>query len=522
MDDVMITRRMLMQVAAALPAAGALAGLGGRAWAQSSGKTLTLAIPNSPNSLDPINAVLQDPMVINQCIFENLVEYDVDGVLRPHLAKALPKTSSDKLTYSFDLREDVLFQNGQPMTSEDVKYSFDSMLDVKRNAARRKIFKTITKVETDGPHRVHVILSEPYAPWLIFLTKYMGIWPAGSREKYGDNYFKMTPKGVGTGPGIFEEWIPNQSVTLKRNPHYWSKELPHWERLVVKFVPEDATRTAYLLTHQADIIGAPPPREYASLSKRSGITGARRSTFGGWSTLMMNNAKPPFDDINVRRAVNWAIDREKLAKFAFFGMVDPCTIPAPKQAWWYDAKADSIIGHDPDKAKSFLAKSKYAKNASFEMTLPATPYLLDMKDAAVAIQSQLQAVGIKCTLKMGEPLVVLGQAKKGELQALLMNLISPGEPTYMIGLNFREHQSYTKVSGYADSLIADLLKQAYAENDEAVLKPIYAQLLTKLAEDCPYAWLGFLNAANLWNNNITDFKVNQGITMRVSSVDLKT
>lgn len=516
-----MSRRELMKIAAALPIGGAISGFGNGAWAQNSGKTLTLAIPSNLNSLDPINAVLQDPMVINQCIFENLVEYDVDGVLRPQLARALPTISPDKLTYTFDLREDVAFQNGQPMTSADVKYSFESLLDKKRNAARRVIFERISRVETDGPHRVHVILSEPYGPWLAFLTKYMGIWPAGSREKYGDDYFKMTPKEIGTGPGIFEEWRPNQYVSLRRNPNYWDKSLPKWDRLVVKFAPEDSTRTAYLLSGQADIIGAPSPRDYFSLSKRPDIKGAIRSTFGGWCSIMMNNAKAPFDDINVRRAVNFAIDRQKLAQFSFFGMVDPCTLPAPRQAWWYDAKADQSIGYDPEKAKAFLAKSKYASNCSFEMTLPATPYLLDLKDAAVAIQAQLQAVGIKCVLKMGEPIVALGQAKKGDLQALLMNLISPGEPTYMIGQNFVADQSYSKVSGYADPAIETLLKRAYAENDEAVLKPIYAELMAKLAEDCPYAWLGFLNAANLWRSSVTDFKVNQGITMDVRSTRFK-
>jgi peptide/nickel transport system substrate-binding protein len=282
-------------------------------------------------------------------------------------------------------------------------------------------------------------------------------------------------------------------------------------------VPEDSTRTAYLLTGQADIIGAPSPRDYVSLSKRPDIKGALRSTFGGWCSLMMNNAKAPFDDINVRRAVNFAIDRQKLAQFSFFGMVDPCTLPAPRQAWWYDAKADQSIGYDPEKAKAFLAKSKYANDCSFEMTLPATPYLIDMKDAAVAIQAQLQAVGIKCVLKMGEPIVVLGQGKKGDFQAVLMSLISPGEPSYMIGQNFVADQSFSKMSGYADPTIEALLKRAYAENDQAVLKPIYAELMAKLAEDCPYAWLGFLNAANLWRSSIVDFKVNQGITMDVRS-----
>lgn len=516
------SRRSLMKAIATLPLTGGAVSLADRAVAQITGTTLTLAIPNSPNTLDPINAVLQDPMVINQCIFENLVEYDVDGVLRPQLATALPTISADRLTYSFDLREDVHFQNGQPLTSEDVKYSFESMLDSNRNAARRVIFEAISRVETDGPHRVRISLSEPYAPWLMFLTKYMGIWPAGSREEFGDDTFKLHPVGIGTGPGIFEEWIPNQYVRLRRNPNYWDKGLPAWQQLVVKFVPEDATRTAYLLTRQADIIGAPAPNDFAQIAQRPGISGGMRATFGGWSSIMMNNARAPFDDIDMRRAVNWALDREKLAKFAMFDMVDPCTIPAARESWWFDQKANDMIGYDPEKAKAFLARSRYANNAAFEMVLPATPYLLDMKAAAVAIQAQLAAVGIECTLKMTEPTAALGQAKRGELQALLMNLTSPGEPTYLIGQNFRAGQPYSKASGYADPLIADLLRKAYAEDDPTILKAIYAQLLTKLAEDVPYAFLGFLKAANLWRNRVVDFKINQGITMDVRRTVLRT
>jgi oligopeptide/dipeptide ABC transporter ATP-binding protein len=267
---------------------------GGAGWlraalAQSTGKTLTVAIPNSPNTLDPINTVIHEPMVITYMIYENLVDMDVDGNLVPQLAKALPEISADKLIYTFDLREDVEFHNGQPMTAEDAKYSFESMLDVKRNAVRRGIFTKIEQVIVDSPHRVRVVLREPYSPWTSFLYKYMSIWPKGSRESLGDEHFRLHPTGVGTGPGIFEEWKPNESITLRRNPNYWQKDLPHWDKLVVRLIPQDPTRVAYLLTKQVDIIGAPPPRGYTRLSKQKGITGGVRSTLGGWSVLLMNN-----------------------------------------------------------------------------------------------------------------------------------------------------------------------------------------------------------------------------------------
>jgi len=515
-DKLAIQRRTLLEAATIGPLAAISPTWLSAAMAQSTGKTLTVAIPAGPTTLDPINAVTHDPLVLTQCMFENLVLYDADGVLRPQLAKALPEISADKLVYTFDLRDDVQFHNGQQMTAEDVKYSFDSMADPKRNAARRGAFSRIDKVEIDSPTRVRVHLKEPYGPWVYFPTKYMGIWPKDSREKLGDEHFKLHPTGVGTGPGMFEEWRPNEYVSLKRNPHYWQPNLPHWERLVVKIVPEDATRVAYLLTGQADIIGAPPPREFAQLKTRKGITGDARPSLGGWSVMLCNNQKPPFDDINFRKAIAYAIDRHSISKDVFFGLVDPATVPAPPGSWWYDSAADHIITYDLDKARDYLKKSRYPNGAEFDVTVPATPYLFDMKDAAVVIQAQLEKLNIHASLKLAEPNVVVAQYIRGEHQSTLVNIMSPGEPTYLIMVNFTLGQAMTKSSNYSNPRVEELLRAAFAETDHAKLKPIYAELMTILANDSPYIWFGFFDVANLWRDTIKDFKVNLGLSMMVT------
>ncbi len=489
-----------------------------QASAQSTGKTLTVAIPAGPTTLDPINAVTHDPLVLTGTIFENLVEYGQEGVLRPQLAKALPEISADKLVYTFDLRDDVTFHSGQKMTAEDVKYSFDSMLDAKRGAARRGVFARIDKVEIDTPTRVRVHLREPYAPWVYFLTKYMGIWPKDSREKLGDEHFKLHPTGVGTGPGMFEEWRPNEYVSLKRNPNYWQKELPRWERLVVKIVPEDATRVAYLMTGQADIIGAPPPRDFARLKSQRGITGEARATLGGWSVMLCNTQKPPFDDVNFRKAIAYAVDRDTIAKEVFFGLVHPATVPAPPGSWWYDEKADHIISYDLDKAREYLKKSKYPNGTDFEITVASTPYLLDMKDAAVVLQAQLQKLNIRPVLKMAEPNVMVGQYIRGEQQCTLANIMSPGEPTYLMMVNFTPGQVMTRTSAYSNPRVDALMQAIFAETDQAKLKPLYSQLMTIFAEEQPYIWLGFFDVSNLWRDSVKNFKVNQGLSLMLREV----
>jgi len=509
------TRRGLLTGAAA--AGGALVTLpwlgGQQAWAQ--GATLTIALPNNPVTIDPINQLNHDAMVLGQTVFENLVEFDIDGTLKPQLAKALPQISADMLTYSFELRDDVVFHDGQKLTAEDVKYSFEHMLNPDNKASRRSIFTRLDRVEVDSPTKLRVILKEPYAPWLFFLTKYMGIFPKGSREKYGQDHFKSSPTGVGTGPGMFEEWRPNDYIAFKRNPNWWRKDLPHWERLVVRIIPEDSVRVAYLLTGQTDIISAPPPRDFPRLQKMPNVTGGSRPTNGGWFVMCANNAKAPFDDVNFRKAIAHAVDRKRLAEKVYFGLLDACAIPAPPHGWWYDKQADDSLAFDLDKAKEYLAKSKYANGAEFDMLLPATPYLLDVKDAALVLQADLAKINVKINLKMQEFNVVLQQTIKGEHQSTLFVFMQPGEPTYLIMATYSGGQVLTKSSNYTHPEVDQALKDAFAETDQEKLKGIYAKMLRRLADDSPHIWFGFVHAANLWRQGVTGFKPSAGLTMNV-------
>jgi peptide/nickel transport system substrate-binding protein len=449
------------------------------------GNTLTIVLPSNPITIDPINQLNHDAMVLGQTVFENLVEYDPDGVLRPQLAKALPSISEDKKTYTFELRDDVLFQDGKKMSAEDVKYSFDYLLDPAHKAARRSLFTRISKVTALDEHKVQFELTEPYGPWVYFLTKYMGIFPVGSREKHGDNYFKSSPKDVGTGFGIFEEWRPNDYISFVKNPNYWRKELPHWERLVVKMIPENATRVAYLLTGQVDIISAPPPREFSKMKEMPGITGASRPTLGGALLMYTNNLKPPLDDVNFRRAVACAIDRETIAKKAYFGQLEPSSVPAPSRGWWFNAEADKELEFNLDKAKEYLAKSKYPNGAEIDVSIQSEPYLLDTKDAALFMQSQLAAINVKVNLKLYEFSVLIQQVIRGEHQMALQVFMSPGEPSYIIQVCMTPNQVLSKSTGYNNPELNKTLAEAFAETDQAKQKELYGKIQAIAARDAP-------------------------------------
>lgn len=483
--------------------------------------TLTVALSNNPVTCDPINMASHDTEILSQTIYENLVEFDIEGNLRPQLAKAMPEISADSLVYTFDLREDVVFQDGRPLTSDDVKYSIEYTINPTNKATRGPIFNRLSHVETDGPHRLHVHLKEPFAPWMSFLTKFMGVWPKDSRENHGPDYFRQAPKNVGTGPGIFEEWKPNDYVSFRRNPNYWQKGLPHWDRLVVKIVPEDATRVAFLLGGQADIIGAPPPREFSRLKSRKGIGGEAIPTFGGWTVLLQNPTRPPFDDVEFRRAIAHAVDRKTIAEKIYYGLVEPTAIPAPASSWWFDPEADAMSAFNLDLAKQHLAKSRYAGGTEFDMDLPAEPYLLDCKDAAVFIQAELAKLNVKVNLKMAPFPIVSGRMLGGDYTSSLANIMSPGEPTYFLMANFTGNSFMSKTSGgTADPEVAAALKVAFAETDQAKLKPVYAKLMRHMAETSYYTWIGYFAAANLWRDRVKGFKPSRGLTINVHDAAL--
>lgn len=481
-------------------------------------RDLVVALPNNPSTLDPVMQANHDGMVVTQSIFENLVEVDVDGNLQPQLAIELPKISADNLEYVFELRPDVKFQNGQFFSAEDVKYSFDYVLNPENKTLRRPLFDRIAEVIVENPLRVRFRMREPYRPWLYYMTKYHGIFPKGSREKHDANYFKNGPIGLGTGPAQFVEWLQNDRVVLNRNPNYWRKGVSTWDKLVVRIIPDDSSRLAYLKTGDIDIMSAPRPADFASLKNQPGIEAASRLALGGWFFLMTNTKKPPFDDVNVRRAIACAIDRDMLASKVYYGLVTPTTIPAPPGSWWFDDNANHVNGYNVNRAKEFLARSKYASGAEFEMLVPSQPYLLDVKDAAIVVQAQLASIGIKLNIRELEQGVLLNQTRLGNFSSALQVWMSPGEPTYMIDLIYGKENVFSKSSGYDNQAAWDLISETYKRTNQEELKPVFAKLLTQLAEDSPHVWLGIVHASNAWRSEVKGFKVNQGLTLRVRDV----
>jgi peptide/nickel transport system substrate-binding protein len=505
-----LTRRALIHTGAAL----SMARLLDPSVALAADKVLTIALPNNPVTLDPIQTSNHDGMAVTNAIWENLMEVDVDGNVVPSLAHRMD-ISDDALTFTFDLRDDVVFHNGAHFTAEDVKYSYEYMLDPKNKSIRRAQFSPIHEIVIESPTRVVFRLSHPYRPWLQYMTKFMGIFPKGSREAVGDAAFKSAPVGLGTGCAIFVDWQQDSQIELKKNPNYWRKGVPAWDRLLVKIVPEDATRVAYLMTGQTQVMSSPPPRDFVRLSKEPGMMTGSKTALGGLWFMQMNTKRPPFDDVNFRKAVACAIDRKKIAQDVYYGLIDATATPAPTSASYYNAEADRAVSYDPEKAKAYLAKSKYVDRPNFDLLVQSTPYLFDVKDAAIVIQSQLAAVGITVQLTSMEMPQILARNMAGTQPASILPLMAPSDPTFIISICYTSGQIMSKSSGYTNPELDAAILESYKYTDPARLDPILKQIQAILVEDSPNVFLGFIGINDAWRTEVTNFKVNTGLTIWV-------
>ena len=487
-------------------------------------RTLVVAIPSNPTTFDPINQGNHDAMVVNQLIFENLLEIDGAGRHQPMLAKAMPAISGDRTEYVFELREDVTFQNGQPFTAADVKYSYDYILDPANKALRRPVWTGIESVEVVERHKVRFKLKAPFRPLLDYMTKYMGIFPAGSREKFGNEVFQQRPEGLGTGPGIFVSARSNDVVEFRRNPTYWRKDIPAWDRLRVRIIAEDSARIAALMSGSVHIIGSPPVRDYLRLrqGEAQGTTGGSRPALGSYMLMLHNTRKPPFDDPEVRRAVSLATDRKTIAEKIFHGLVEPTAVPAPASAWWHNAKAAAGLAFNVEKARAHLARSRYPSGAEFELLYSSQPYLLDMKDAALFIQASLAPLGIRVKLQPVETGQLIAQVIAGNQTSALLAVIGPSDPTFVMQGIYTPNQIMTRGSGYNNDRLNTLLTESFAVDDEPSLGPILAEMQAILAADSPSTWIGTVHSFNLWRANIRGFEPNTGITLRLADVSLAT
>jgi len=346
-----------------------------------------------PRGFDPAFAGLPRSFSLLPVI-EPLVAVDVtSGEYVPNLAEQFEQV--DDTTYTFDLRPDVEFSDGSPLTVEDVVYSILLHLDPAEGSPLSEDVAFIDSVEATGSSQVTVRLQEPS---VLFLTS-MSVVPIvkqSVRESQGDARGTPSALPVGTGPYVISEFTPDELVVLERNDNYWGEPAPI-RTITLRTIGDENTALAAFRAGELDVVFDVPPLRSAQYEEAGTLVSAVDPEF---TQVFLNANVPPFDDIHVRRAIVHSIDKEGIANSVYGGFAQPhpaivaaplleTIMPEDEVAALLD---EVTIPFDMELAREELAQSSVPDG--FEMNTIVNAAEPDLRQFALAIQDNLAELGI--------------------------------------------------------------------------------------------------------------------------------
>jgi len=469
-------RRMLawgaaLAVLAAWPAANAAQSVGPAQW--------TLAVTEEVMSVEPGTAPSANATaLVLRHLFEPLAAYEgTPFKLTPRLARSW--TVKDNRVWEFKLRPAVRNHDGTPVTAEDVKYSLDIY---RQDGSPRKANTVgITNVEVVDPQTVRITTDGP-RPGLMANLSLLLIFPKKPREKMGADEFGKKP--VGNGPYKFVEFVRGQRLVLEANPDYYRGRVQP-SRLILRPIADPATRVAELKTGGVQIIQEPSLAQVKELQNDPN-TELKLLKGGRLIIHPFNTIEPPFDDVRVRQAANYAVDRTAILQRVLenYGQL----LHGPFASAWpgYDPNLKPYP-YNPAKAKQLLAEAGYPNGIEATFSITSGAFLRD-RDIAEVIASQLGEVGIKVRLVATERATLQNTWLAGEFKGITsVAWGTAADPDAMLGwtlYNRKGHKPDEKLNGLIDKSrktvdperrVAVLKELGHYVHDQAYWLFMYAQ-----------------------------------------------
>lgn len=364
----------------------------------------------------------------------SLIALTADHQYVPYLAKSW-EVSEDRLTWTFHLREDVQFHNGDPLTAHDFAWTYNRILNPETGAGMSKeMLGSVASVEAPDDTTLVITLAAPYGALLYNLSSAGLLQPQSQRavEEAGANYGRNP---VGVGPYMLKEWITGDHLTFIRNPDYtWGPDFgngdPFYiEEIEFRYITEYATTMAGLESGEIDIaeIEAKDYEYVLGLGEFQIFDGWR---YGLMPFICLNNSVPPFDtDINVRKAFNMAVDKQALVEVMENGLAQPQAGPlSPSQIGYDPAIEEYGYPYDPEAAIALLEESGYSMNADGIMEKDGQPLsfkliivnLFNLSKYGEMLKEQYKAIGVDLEIELVEMGMAYGVLLRGEYEVTLM------------------------------------------------------------------------------------------------------
>lgn len=440
--------------------------------------------------------------IFNKNMYSNLVKFNSSMELVPDLAESWD-ISLDNLTWTFKLRQGVMFHDGTPFNGEAVKISFERVLNPDIGSPRRSVLEVIDKVEVMDENTVNITTKTPCGSLLQQLAHPVGaiISPA-ALDTYGDQ-FSSHP--VGTGPFKFVEWKMGEELVLERNVDYFDGA-PQVAKVYFRVVPEDATRSLLLESGSADIAMRLPVTEVERLEGNADVS------IGASDTVMtmyiaLNNNKGALKDVKVRQALNYAVDKSVIVNDILGGLATIADAPISPDTWGY--ASIGAYPYDVDKAKQLLAEAGYGNGLDLEIWTPVGRYLMDTQ-VAENLQAQWDKAGINVKIRQWEFQALMSEVKKAEFDMVLLGW-SPSTGDADQGLYPVFHSSQwppaSNRAQYSNAAVDKLLEDAKVEVDPDKRAELYKQAQQTIMDEGAWTFLYYPKQALAYRSNISGIQI---------------
>jgi ABC-type transport system substrate-binding protein len=447
-------------------------------------------------------------------IYRGLVRFKNNLSIEPDLATGW-ETSADGLQWTFRLQEGVKFHDGTPFNADVVVAYFTKMIDRTYNVSAFGLWSPITSTKKNGDYEVEVTTAKPYGALLNTLAHGSGLIPSLSLVAKGAA--EAATKAIGTGPYQVDKFEPGTKLVVKSFKDYVGPNKPIYNTITYVYIGDATARMAALQSGQVNVVDAVPAQDVARLGATSNVNVVNipgLQVFG----VGMNFSNPILQKLEVRKALNLAVDVQSITTSLFRGYATPLTSPlAPKTSGFATAGQNK---YDPDKAISLLKRAGLTTGKDGMFSFNGTPVSLRLQVpdglwpndllVAAAIQDQLKKVGIGVTIKKIDKAAYYNSIRVARADvdfdlALMGFNPSHGSGALQLDIMYRSNLTDGKVNGWNFNLynspkVDALLTRALQAVSPSVLNQVLAEAGRQIWRDAPYIWLYVRNNLSAYDD----------------------
>jgi len=449
------------------------------------GGTITIGHDADAVGLDPHLAIAFASKHFFEYVYTGLLRYNYKMELEPDLATSWEHP--DDLTFIFHLRKGVKFHNGDEMTSEDVKFSFDRMKDPKTASPWKFIYDAVSSIDAPDRYTVKFKLAYPYPAFLVYLgdVRYSAIVPKKEVLKRGNLQNVM----IGTGPFKLAEYLPGDQARYVRNNDYYEPGLPYLDGFTLKVIEDESSRLAAIRKGSVQLTWI-KEIQLAELARKDKDITIAQTLPSRHLHFFINTSKGPLSHVKVRQAIASALDRQEFIDTILLGQgvlstcIPPSTVPYVMSD--QETKNLPFYKQDYELSKKLLKEAGYP--GGFEFTIRTSTHSPDYVPSAQIIQSQLAKIGIKVKIEQQEWGVLLKAFRASDFEGMIFaNVWYPDPDGYVYSWLYSK--SSENMGGFKSERIDKLLDLQRKTMDQKKRVQIWRDIQLALAEEIPIIWI---------------------------------